>query len=64
MSSLTPIEIHIGLGTGKKIIWRGCVEHVPRAGETVTVKKVTYEVEWVRHHMGTLEVTKVEVYVR
>lgn len=64
MSKLTPIEIHTGLGTGKKIIWRGCAEHLPRAGETVVVKKVIYHVEWVRHYMGTLEVTKVEIYVR
>lgn len=64
MSNGTYIEIHTGLGSGEKVIWKGHALCVPREGETIQIKKAVYRVDWVRHHLGGLGTTKVEIYVR
>lgn len=60
------VQIYLGLGTQRVLIWTGVPEYLPRVGEYVTVDDNSHEVERVNHNLphrvGQNRV--VEIYAR
>lgn len=64
-TSETNIELYAGLGTLRQLRWAGPVACVPREGEQVDIGGSVYEIDRVRHVMGSgKKKTWVEIYVR